>query len=103
MYTVVSENGNMVNQLHSEHQYLGGAFTISEIEWDPWYNTADLFGHWANVFSHFSRVQLFATLWTVTPPGSSVHEILRKNTGVGCHALLQGDLPHPGIKHTSLM
>ena len=25
-----------------------------------------------------------------------------KNTGVGCHALLQGDLPHPGIKPTSL-
>ena len=23
-------------------------------------------------------------------PGSSVHGILRKNTGVGCHALLQG-------------
>lgn len=32
MYIVVSENGNMVNQLHSEHQYLGGASAISEIE-----------------------------------------------------------------------
>ena len=32
MYTVVSENSNMVNQLHSEHQDLGGALTISEIE-----------------------------------------------------------------------
>ena len=26
-----------------------------------------------------------------------------KNTGVGCHALLQGDLPHPGIEPASLM
>ena len=25
-----------------------------------------------------------------SPPGSSVHGILHKNTGVGCHALLQG-------------
>ena len=32
----------------------------------------------------------FATLWTVSPPGSSVHGICRKNTGVGCHFLLQG-------------
>ena len=39
------------------------------------------------------------TLWTVSPPGSSVHEILPgKNTGVGCHALLQGGLPDPGIE-----
>ena len=31
--------------------------------------------------------------------GSSVHEDSPgKNTGVGCHALLQGNLPHPGIK-----
>ena len=26
-----------------------------------------------------------------------------KNTGVGCHALLQGDLPNPGIQPASLM
>ena len=25
-----------------------------------------------------------------------------KNTGLGCHALLQGDLPNPGIKPTPL-
>ena len=32
-------------------------------------------------------------------PGFSVHGILLgKNTGVGCHALLQGNLPDPGIK-----
>ena len=29
-----------------------------------------------------------------SPPGSSVHRILQgKNTGVGCHALLQGIFP----------
>ena len=39
-----------------------------------------------------------------SPPGSSVHgESPGKNTGVGCHALLQGILPtqgsNPGLPH----
>ena len=34
-----------------------------------------------------------------SPPGSSVHwDSLGKNTGVGCDALLQEDLPNPRIK-----
>ena len=33
------------------------------------------------------------------PPGSSVHEDSPgKNTKVGCHVFLQGNLPNPGIK-----
>ena len=37
-----------------------------------------------------------------SPPGSSVHgDSPGKNTGVGCHALLQRDLPKPGIKPMS--
>ena len=37
-----------------------------------------------------------------TPPGSSVHGASPgKNTGVGCHALLQGNLPNPGTEPTS--
>ena len=44
-----------------------------------------------------SRVQLFATLWTVEPPVSSVHGISQaKNTGEGCHFLLQGIFPTKG-------
>ena len=31
------------------------------------------------------------------PPGSSVHGILQA-TGVGCHAVLQGVFPDPGIE-----
>ena len=39
-----------------------------------------------------------------TPPGSSVHEIFPgKNTGAGCHSLLQGNFPtqglNPGLPH----
>ena len=38
-----------------------------------------------------------------SPPGPSVHGILPgMNTGVGCHSLLQGNLPDPGIKPGSL-
>ena len=34
-----------------------------------------------------------------SPPGSSVHGIFpSKNTGVGCHSLLQGIFPTPGSK-----
>ena len=36
------------------------------------------------------------TLWTCSPPGSSLHGILCKNTRVGCHALLQGIFPTQG-------
>ena len=37
-----------------------------------------------------------------SPPGFSVHgDSPGKNTGVGCHALLQGNLPNPGIKPRS--
>ena len=35
-------------------------------------------------------------------PGSSLHGILQARTGVGCHFLLQGIFPHPGIKPVSL-
>ena len=42
------------------------------------------------------------TLWDpmdCSPPGSSVHvDSPGKNMGVGCHTLLQGDLPNPEIK-----
>ena len=37
-----------------------------------------------------------------SPPGSSIHgDSSGKNTGVGCRALLQGNLPNPSIKHRS--
>ena len=45
----------------------------------------------ACVLSHFSRVPLFVAPMDYGPPGSSVHgDSPGKNTGVGCHALLQG-------------
>ena len=47
-----------------------------------------------------SRVWLFATPWIVCSlPCCSVHGIFPdKNTGVGCHFLLQENLLDPGIK-----
>ena len=38
----------------------------------------------------FSRVWLFATIWTIAPRLLCPRDSPGKNTGVGCHALLQG-------------
>ena len=44
----------------------------------------------ACVFSHFSHVQLFVSLWTVAHQAPLSKDFPGKNTGMGCHALLQG-------------
>ena len=44
----------------------------------------------------------FAILWTIAPPRLLCPwDFPGKSTGVGCHFLLQGDLPNPGIEPTS--
>ena len=49
-----------------------------------------------------SRVQLFTTPWT-SPPGFCVHgDSPGKNTGMGCHDLLQGNFPNLGVEPRSL-
>ena len=42
------------------------------------------------VLSHFSHIQLFVTLWTVAHQAPLSRGFPGKNTGVGCHFLLQG-------------
>ena len=50
------------------------------------------------LLSCFSRVRLYDPMGC-SPPGSSVPGILQARiTGVGCQALLQGNLPNPGIE-----
>ena len=54
------------------------------------------------VCAHAKSLRWLCDLVKCSPPGSSVHAIfLGKNTGVGCHFLLQGNLPDPGIKPMS--
>ena len=48
------------------------------------------------VLSCFSCVQPFATLWIVTLQAPLSMGFPSKNTGVGCHALLQGIFPTQG-------
>ena len=48
-----------------------------------------------------SRVWLFATPWSVACQAPLSVEFPGKNTGVGCHFLLQGNLPYQGIEHAS--
>ena len=43
-----------------------------------------------------SRVQLFVALWTVARQAPLFMDSPGKNTGVGCHALLQGIFPTQG-------
>ena len=51
----------------------------------------------ACVLSHFSRVRLFATPWTVAHQAPLSMGFSSKNTGVGCHACLQGIFPTQGL------
>ena len=51
------------------------------------------------MLSPFSRVHLFANLWTV--PGSSLHGILQEKILEWVAFLSPGDLPDPGIEHKS--
>ena len=48
------------------------------------------------VLSHFSRVQLFATPWTIAHQ-APLWDFPGKNTGVGCHFLLQGIFQTQGL------
>ena len=52
----------------------------------------------ACLLSCFSHVRLFATLWTVPTRLLCPWEAPGKNTRLGCHALLQGDLSDPGFE-----
>ena len=57
---------------------------------------------WSEVNS-LSRVWLFATPWTVAGQAPLSMGFSRKNSGVGCHFLLQGIFPtqglNPGLPH----
>ena len=57
-----------------------------------------LFGRWLLVFllSCFSLIQLFATRWTVACQTPLPRGFPGKNSGAGCHILLQGIFPTQG-------
>ena len=49
-------------------------------------------------FGHSVMSDLFATPWTVSPPGSAVHGIFQARTLEWVVISFPGDLPHPGIE-----
>ena len=55
------------------------------------------------VLSHFSRVQLFATLWTVTHQAPLSMGFSRQEYWSGLPCLSPGELPDPGVEPVSLM
>ena len=54
------------------------------------------------MLSRFSRVQLFAILWTEAHQASLLMEFSRQEYWSGLLCLPPGDLPDPGIKLASL-
>ena len=54
------------------------------------------------MLSCFTQVRLFATLWTRAPEAPLSTGFSRKNSGVGCHALLQGIFLTQWVDSTSL-
>ena len=55
------------------------------------------------VFSHFSRVRLFVTLWTVAHQTPLFVEFSRQEYWSGLLHPPPGDLPDPGIESVSLI
>ena len=58
---------------------------------------------YACILSHFSNVQLCATLWTVAPQAHLSMGFSRQEYWNGLPCPPPEDLPNPGIKPTSLM
>ena len=62
-----------------------------------WLMMMSIFSHAdCAVLGHFSRVWFFTTLWTVACRLLCPWDSPYKNTGVGCHSLLQGICPIEG-------
>ena len=57
----------------------------------------------ASVLSHFSRVRLFATLWTAAHQAPLSMGLSRQEYWSGLPCPLPGDLPNPGIEPMSLI
>ena len=86
-----------------------------QIEMSVIFKVSLTFGYWAikictlnntccrAVWSHFSHVQLFATLWTVACQAPLSMGFSRQEYWGGLPCPPLGDLPNPGIKLTSLM
>ena len=55
------------------------------------------------MLNHSSCVWLFVTLWTIPASFLCPWDSPGKNTGVGCHALLQGIFPTQGLSPHSLL
>ena len=56
-----------------------------------------------HMLSRFSRVQLFATLWTVARQAPLSVGFSRQEYWSGLSRLPPGDLPNPGTEPTSLV
>ena len=86
--------------IHTEEQSLNTAIDFTRKHLPPILDPPISF--FRSIYAQsLSHVRLFATPRTVALSGSSVHGIFSgKNTGVGCHFLLQGSFPTQGNNST---
>ena len=68
----------------------------------PWRFFQRFLHSWDHVLSHFSRLQLFATVWTIARQALLSTGFSRQEYWSGLPFPPPGDLPNPGIQHVSL-
>ena len=74
------------------------------MQWSWKKEISELVKSWSMcMLSHFIRVWLFAAPWTIVCRLLCPWDSLGKDTGVGCHALLQGIFPTQGSNHVSCL
>ena len=100
-----SSRGSLVSlhflSLEWYHLHIWGYWYFSQQSWFQlvihpaqhlaWYTLL-----WVCTLRCFSHVRVFVTLWTVAPRLLCPWDSPGKNTGMGCHALLQGIFPTQG-------
>ena len=77
-----------------------GGFFTTKLPGKPFERDLPLY---ACVLSHFGRVRLFATLWTVARQAPLSTRFSKQEYWSGLPCSPPGDLPDPGIKSESLM
>ena len=105
LYTLLPE-GSRHRFVHSASFHLC-ILSIYAIFWyirgnSPWRFFQRFLHFWDRVLSHFSCLQLFATLWTLSRQALLSTGFSRQEYWSGLPFPLPGDFPNPGIEHMSL-
>ena len=87
---------------HTLFLHISSVALLSVFIFPDFQNRSCILGIHAHMLSHFSCVQLFATLWTVACQATLPTGFSRQEYWSGLPCPLPGDLPDPGIEPASL-